>query len=87
MLAGAVVVCTGKKCRKNGAKDIAKAAKKAVRARGLKKQVPVLKTACTGHCKCAPVVSVQPTNVWIWARTEEKTVDRIEQALDALVAD
>jgi len=68
--------CQGSKCKKNGSKDVAKQLKKEIKQRGLKDQVWVIKTLCTGHCEKGPIVCVQPDNIW-YKEVEEKGVSKI----------
>ncbi len=83
---GLVAVCTGKKCAKKGGGGIAKAVKKGLKERGLKKRVTVVKTACIGHCSCAPVVSVQPANDWAGEGDPDSTADWVLERIDAMLA-
>ena len=59
-------------------KGLAKAAKKAVKARDLKKVVPVVKTKCTGWCKQGPIVALAPGNAWLGGLDPDDALARIE---------
>jgi NADH:ubiquinone oxidoreductase subunit E len=75
-VAGKVVfICAGKKCSRHGS-EVYKAIKEIIKERGLKKNVDIIHTECTGNCKCAPVISLQPQNIWI-GEVEGKDVKEI----------
>jgi (2Fe-2S) ferredoxin len=59
-----IYVCTGSKCKKRGGKEISKLFRSQIKDAGLKDQVEVIKTDCTDRCKFAPVMSLQPQNLW-----------------------
>lgn len=71
-----IYICTGSKCKKRGSKDVSKLLKGALKEEGLNKQVEIIKTECTGRCKFAPVLSIQPANVWL-KEFDEGDVPRI----------
>lgn len=60
-----IYVCVGSKCGKRGGKSICKELKDLVKTNGLKGEVEIIKTECTDRCKFAPVLSIQPANVWL----------------------
>ncbi len=76
-----VYVCLGSKCKKAGNKDLAKKLKKQIKEAGLKGQVEVIRTECTGRCKLAPVCSLQPTNQWYTEFKEEEIQQTIKQEI------
>lgn len=76
-----VLVCSGKDCKKAGAKDIARGANKALRNAGLGKSSKVLRTKCTGHCKRAPVLCVMPSGDWIADMNVDDSIATLERAL------
>lgn len=76
-----VLVCSGKDCKKAGAKDIARGANKALRTAGLGKSSKVLRTKCTGHCKRAPVLCVMPAGDWIADMNVDDSIATLERAL------
>jgi NADH:ubiquinone oxidoreductase subunit E len=59
-----IFICDGKKCG-NYSKDIRKGFKELIKENGLKKEIDLQYTDCTGNCKLAPVISMQPANIWI----------------------
>ena len=61
----AIFVCTGSKCGKRGGKAICKELKDLIKENGLKDEVDVIKIECTDRCKFAPVLSIQPANIWL----------------------
>lgn len=73
-----VAICHGSDCRKEGAKEIYKTVKRCTRKAGLGKKRLIVKTKCTGHCKQAPIVVVQPSDVWIEEATEEAVLAALE---------
>jgi len=70
-----IFICKGKKCCRYS-KDIYKGFKELLKDNGLKKQVDIVETDCTGNCKCAPVISLQPQNIWI-GEVDDKDVKNI----------
>jgi len=70
-----IFVCDGKKCGRYS-DDIRSAFKSAIKENGLKKEVTVVRMDCTDNCKCAPIISVQPQNLWL-GEVEEKNVKGI----------
>ncbi|WP_347158424.1 (2Fe-2S) ferredoxin domain-containing protein [Pontibacter chitinilyticus] len=67
-----IYVCTGSKCKKKGGKELSKLFRSMIKEAGLKGQVEVIKTDCTDRCDYAPVVCLQPANVWVPQTTDEK---------------
>ena len=70
----AIYVCVGSKCGKRGGKDMCKELKHLIKENGLKDTVEIVKTECTDRCKFAPVLSVQPANVWLKEYDERDAV-------------
>ena len=70
-----IFICDGKKCCKYN-KDIRKGFKELIKENGLKHGVELIYTDCTGNCKLAPVLCLQPNNVWL-GEVEEKNVKGI----------
>jgi (2Fe-2S) ferredoxin len=60
-----IYVCTGSKCKKKGGKELSKLFRNMAKAAGLKDTVEIIKTDCTDRCKFAPVMSIQPQNIWL----------------------
>jgi NADH:ubiquinone oxidoreductase subunit E len=65
-----IYVCNGSKCKKRGGKEISKLFRSLIKDAGLKDEVEVIKTDCTDRCKFAPVMSLQPQNLWFHDLTE-----------------
>ena len=65
----------GKKCGVYN-KTIRKAFKSAAKEHGMKRHVEIMCMGCSDNCKNAPVVSLQPQNVWI-GEVEERNVPAI----------
>lgn len=70
-----IFICDGKKCCKYN-KDIRKCFKDELKEAGLKKHVELIYTDCTDNCKYAPVIAIQPRNVWI-GEVSEKSIPGI----------
>lgn len=70
-----IFICDGKKCGKY--KEIRKGFKHAIKENGLKHEVGVVRMDCTDNCKCAPVICLQPQNLWIGEVEEENINDII----------
>ncbi|QMU30749.1 (2Fe-2S) ferredoxin domain-containing protein [Adhaeribacter radiodurans] len=60
-----IYVCAGSKCKKHGGKDVGKLFREQAKSAGLKDSIEIIKTECTDRCKFAPIVSIQPQNVWL----------------------
>lgn len=61
-----VFCCQGSDCIKAGAKEVLKELRDEIKESGLKRHTHIVKTQCSGLCKCAPVVAVfaeQPQGV------------------------
>lgn len=71
-----IYVCVGSKCSKRGGKDMCKELKHLIKEAGQKDEMEVIKVECSDRCKYAPVLSVQPANVW-FKEYSEKDVHRI----------
>ncbi len=77
----AIYVCTGSKCGKRGGKDICKELKHLIKDAHLQDTVEVIKVECTDRCKFAPVLSIQPANVWLCEASEDDANKILEIAL------
>ena len=73
-----IFFCDGSKCSKEN-KHNRKAIRSLVKEAGLKDEVALVKTYCTDNCKCAPVISVQPENLWFGEVSEKKAVQIFEE--------
>lgn len=78
-----VYVCTGSKCKKRGGKELCKLFRDAAKSAGLKDTVEIIKTDCTDRCKFAPVLSIQPQNIWLHDVTEYQVPQLFQQYLQA----
>lgn len=67
-----IYVCDGKKCGAYN-KTIRKAFKAVAKEHGMKKHIEIMCMGCSDNCKNAPVVCLQPQNVWM-GEIEEKDV-------------
>ena len=63
-ISGHVLVCKHKTCLRQGGKGAARALKRAIKERGLGKQVMLTKVKCLDQCGRGPVVVVYPDGVW-----------------------
>jgi len=71
-----VFVCLGSKCGKKGGKDIYKAVKSFLKHAGKRDEIEIVKVDCFDRCKYAPVITIQPDNLWA-KETSEKEVLRL----------
>lgn len=70
-----IFICDGKKCGKYS-KELRKGFKEVIKECGMKNEVEIVRMDCTDNCKCAPVISLQPQNVWI-GEVDSKDVPEI----------
>ena len=77
----AIYVCVGSKCSKHGGKEMCKTLKHLAKDAGLKDTLEIVKTECTDRCKFAPVLSVQPANVWMKEYRESDALAILNMAL------
>ena len=75
-----ILVCHGSDCKKAGAKKLAKAARECARTAGKRKETMVIRTRCTGQCKRAPIVSLQPQRIWLTDTTEDDLHHALKKA-------
>ncbi|MXV15017.1 (2Fe-2S) ferredoxin domain-containing protein [Hufsiella ginkgonis] len=77
-----IFVCTGSKCEKRGSKYLYKSLKAYLKQKGMRDKLEVMEVDCTDRCKFAPVLTIQPDNIWLNEYTEKqvfKQVERLEQ--------
>lgn len=67
-----IYVCTGSKCKKKGGKELGKMLRSMIKDAGLDDRAEVVKTDCTDRCDFAPVICLQPANIWLAQTNEEK---------------
>lgn len=60
-----VMVCNGSKCKKKGAKSLARTAKRTLKDEEWFRRAQILRIKCTGNCKSAPVCGVLPQGEWL----------------------
>ena len=70
-----IFICDGKKCARLN-KGLRKCFKEMLKEAGKRHDTEFIYTECTDNCKNAPVVNLQPQNVWI-GQVEEKDVKGI----------
>ena len=68
-----VLICNGSDCKKGGAKDLKKCARKVVREEGARKSTMFIRTKCAGLCKQGPVVVIQPANEFVLDATRSRS--------------
>lgn len=76
-----VFVCTGSKCAKRGGKDCYKSLKSYLKENKKKNEIELIRIECTDRCKIAPVLNLQPQNMWL---TEYKLKD-VFKAIDDIL--
>lgn len=74
-----VFVCGGKDCKKNGSKDVQKALSHEIKSKGLRQEVKVIKTKCTGRCKEGPIIIAKDR--W-WVKTKAEDTSKIIESLE-----
>lgn len=77
-----IFFCDGSKCGKEN-KHNRKIFKGLIKEAGLKNDVAMIKTHCTDNCKCAPVIAIQPDNVWFGEVSERKIPQLFEDYFQA----
>ncbi|QEK52081.1 (2Fe-2S) ferredoxin domain-containing protein [Pedobacter aquae] len=70
-----IYVCTGSKCAKKGGKDCYKSLKSYVKHT----DTEVIRIECTDRCKFAPVLNLQPQNIWLKEYTEKQVFKTLEE--------
>lgn len=79
-----IFVCAGSKCKKRGGKELAKLFRSQIKEARLDEEAEVIKTDCSDRCKFAPVMSLQPQNLWYHDVTEMQALQLFrEQVLEA----
>lgn len=73
-----VFLCSGSKCGKH--KDFRKHLKNALKNRG-KADLEIFLMECTDRCRFAPVLCLQPHNIWYY-QADETTVADLIRAID-----
>lgn len=70
-----VMTCNGSDCKRRGSKDLERCARRVARDLGSKKTTMFVRTKCTGLCKQAPVIMIQPANEFV-LEADEKSVEK-----------
>lgn len=73
-----VLVCVGSKCREKGNKELVQDLKKTIKEQHIKNTCGVIKVNCFGKCKHAPIVSIQPDNIWLSECSQKEIKHQIE---------
>lgn len=73
-----VFACNGSKCGKH--KDFRKHLRNEIRSR-VRADVEIFRMECTDRCKFAPVLSLQPHNIWFY-NCDESSVEHIVQEIN-----
>jgi NADH:ubiquinone oxidoreductase subunit F (NADH-binding)/(2Fe-2S) ferredoxin/NAD-dependent dihydropyrimidine dehydrogenase PreA subunit len=76
-----VLICGGTGCTSSGSNDICDAFKSELAAKGLEKEVEVVKTGCFGLCELGPVVIVYPEGAFYSHVTVEDVKELVEEHL------
>lgn len=71
-------ICMGSKCSKRGSKEMYKHLKGYLKSEGLD-DVELIETECTDRCKFAPIMSVQPHNIWLKEYTGKEVMKVLEK--------
>ena len=73
-----IYICHGSKCGKKGGKDLYKSLKTYLKYTGKKGEIELIKIECTDRCKFAPVLTIQPDNIWLKEYTEKEVLRLLE---------
>ncbi|MBP1743333.1 MAG: nuoF [Firmicutes bacterium] len=76
-----VLVCGGTGCTSSGSNDICAALKSELAAKGLDKEVEVVKTGCFGLCELGPIVIVYPEGAFYSQVKVEDVTELVEEHL------
>lgn len=71
-------LCTGSKCSKRGGKACYKTLKSYIKTNKFKEEVEIIRIECTDRCKFAPVLNLQPANVWLNEYSEKEAIKLLE---------
>ena len=73
-----IYICQGSKCSKKGSRELYKNLKHHLKSSGMKDDIELIITECTDRCKFAPVLSAQPTNIWLKEYTSKDVLKLLE---------
>ncbi|TAE71432.1 MAG: (2Fe-2S) ferredoxin domain-containing protein [Bacteroidetes bacterium] len=76
-----IIICIGSECRHKGNKELIDNIKKTIKEQHLKDVCSIVKTHCMGRCKFAPIVSVQPDNLWLYDISQKEIKIKVEKAI------
>lgn len=74
-----IFICLGNKCAKRGGKECYKSIKSYLKHSGRKEDIEIVKVDCFDRCKFAPVLTVQPDNLWYKEYSEIEMLRIIEK--------
>ncbi len=77
-----IYICTGSKCGKRGGKSVSKDLKDLIKKNDLGDEIEVIKIECTDRCKFAPVLTIQPGNIWLKEYDEEDAAKILKTTLN-----
>ena len=76
-----LLICQGTSCVSNGAVEVVKAFKAALKEAKLDKEVEIITTGCMGICELGPVMVVYPDGVFYQRVTPEDTREIVQEHL------
>lgn len=76
-----ILVCNGGSCKKKGAEEVTREMRCALKMKGLHETTHTIKTYCVGSCENAPVVLLQPEDLWYKCITTDLTADFVDQKI------
>ena len=76
-----IFICDGSSCGKHS-KGIRKHFRELIKEGGLKGEVEVVKMDCTDNCDDAPVICIQPANVWFGEVSNKKVKTLFEEYIE-----
>ncbi len=71
--------CTGGCCTRNGAEEIIRETRALLKTENQYQNTHTVKTLCSGQCEHAPVMMVQPDNIWYKEIDEQKGKRIVEE--------
>lgn len=74
-----VYLCTGSKCSKRGGKNCYKSLKSYIKESKFKEEIEIIRIECTDRCKFAPVLNLQPANVWLKEYSEKEAFKLLDE--------
>ena len=78
-----ILVCGGSDCKsKGGGKKLEKKVAACVEDLGLADSTHIVRTDCNGFCDDAPIVALEPGNIWLRKATGKTVRKAIRKAFD-----